>query len=626
MGAGVIIRAFAIMNPVRAGCAIAGLSLTLTAPLFSGVAQVAPAAAPAEPELTLPSGQAPKITLASLGLSDGITFANLDGRSDLSFPVPLGSWLGGFRLVLPYRASAARPVPRTLTVTSGDKVLEQFPVSGDGQVEVAIPREAIVSGTLPISLRYSGGVSTDRCRDGRLAADHLTFDPDGGLALDPVPGITPPVAATIAMLGTAPTIVLPLNPNAEQAAAALTIVAGRGDSLLSNVGDGDGSAIRIGGPGDPALRSLGTSVLAIGGRDPAGAARAAFGGQVALPDSPVIDRIRSASPVRGEVTFGELGVSPATVYFGESHVWSATLPAARIPGGRSIKGLSIDVAAVADGRPDRLSAWLNGTMLGSAPLAASGITHLKVRARQGLTNAINSISVRIDRPAKGDCGEAHLGMPAQLLASSRIDLGEPEELKDFHNFASASAAGVAIVMPSAASLPLAARAVAALLSINVPVKVSYGAIATTGPAIVIARSQPAGTTAPLRVDSGRMILEGSASGEHFDVPESPSDTVVQLLDRKGGPLLWIRPAASGAVPATMWLDKGDVAIVNPAGMVQALSTHRDRLAAPTEIEPQSWWDRNGWLAFLIAGAAIGLALLIWSLRPSLKRTKPGSPK
>lgn len=624
------------MSLLRAGCAIAALSLALAGTPFSGLAQVNPAPAdlalaPANGAAAQPNTvsaplaeQSSMISLASLGLSEGLTFANLDGRSDLSFQVPLGSWLAGMRLVLPYRASAARPVPRTLTLMSGATVLGQFSVTGDGRIEVVIPREAVVGGTLPVSLRYSGGMTADRCSDGRLAADRLTFDRNGGLALDAVPGATLPVAATIAMLGTAPTIVLPPNPTAAQAAAALTIVAGRGDSRLSNGGDGAGGVVRIGGAGEPALRSLGPTMLAIGGSDPAGAARAAFGGRVALPDSPVIDRIRASNAVRSEITLADLGVSLATVNVGESHVWSATLPAARIPGGRSIKGLSIDVASVADGRPDRLSAWVNGTMVGSAPLAASGLTNLKVRARQGLTNAINSIDVRIDRPAKGDCGDSQLGMPAQLLASSKVDLGEPEALKDFHNFASASASGVTIVLPNAAALPLAARAAAALLSINVPVTVSYGAIPASGPAIVIARSQPAGTTAPLRLANGRMVLADSAGGEQLDVPESPSDTVVQLLDRDGGPLLWIRPAASGAVPATLWLDKGDVAIVNPAGAVQALSTHRERLSAPTEVEPQDWWERNGWIIYLIGGVAIGLGLLFFALRPSLKRTKPGS--
>lgn len=610
----------------RTGYALAILSLTVAAVPYSGLAQEAleaPAAIPINPVIGAPIGQASIITLASLGLKNGVAFSDLDGRSDMNFQVPIGDWLAGTHLLLPYRAWAARPTPRTLTVLSGDMVLGQFPVSGDGTIDVAIPAKSIVGGSLPIALVYSGGLTPDRCSDGRLAADHLVFDKTGGLALDSVPGATPPVAATIAMLGMAPAIVLPANPTAEQAAAALTIIEARGDGVLTNASEASGNVIRIDGPDAPALQSFGPSILAIGGRDPASAARAALGGSAILPDAQAVDRLRVVGPVRDDVTLADLGASLSTVNVGKSHQWTVTLPAARIPGGASIQGLSIDVATVADGRADRLSAWLNGTMLGSTPISKSGITHLELRARKGMTNSINTIAVRLDRPAQGDCGDAHLAMPAQLLSSSRVVLGHAEEIRDFHDFASASADGVTVVMPNSAMLPLAAKAVAALLSANVPVTVSYGAIPAKGPAIVIAQNPPPGIKPRLSLANGRMRLTNSESGEQFDVPQSPTDTVVQLLEGEGGPLLWIRPAQSGAIPATMWLDQGDVAVVNPAGTIRALSTSRSRLDAPTEIEPQSWWDRNAWIVYLAAGLAIGLGLLFWALRPSVKRAKPG---
>ena len=606
----------------RTGFALAVLSVTVAAIPYDGFAQVAPATAPVQPAAAATGRQAAMITLASLGLKDGVAFSDLDGRSDMTFQVPIGDWLAGTRLLLPYRAWVARPTPRTLTILSGDMVLGQFPISGDGTINIAVPPTSIIAGSLPISLVYSGGLTPDRCSDGRLAADHLIFDKTGGLALDAAPGAVPPVAATIAMLGMTPAIVLPANPTAEQAAAALTIIEARGDAVLTNAGDAGGNVIRIEGTGAPALQSFGPSVLALGGRDPAGAARAALTGLALLPDAQTVDRLRVAAPRRDDVTLADLGASLSTVNVGKGHQWTVTLPAARIPGGGSINGLSIDVATVADGRADRLSAWLNGAMLGSTPISNSGITHLELRARKGMTNTINTIAVRIDRPAQGDCGDAHLAMPAQLLSSSRVILGDVEEIRDFHDFASASADGVTVVMPNPAMLPLAAKAVAALLGANVPVTVSYGAIPAKGPAIVIAQNPPPGTKLPLSLANGRVQLTNSESGEQLDVPQSPTDTVVQLLNGQGGPLLWIRPAQSGAIPATMWLDQGDVAIVNPAGTVRALSTSRSRLNAPTAVEPQSWWDRNAWIVYLAAGLAIGLGLLFWALRPSVKRAKP----
>lgn len=562
------------------------------------------------------------ITLAALGNRDGISFTQLEGRADLNFRVPVGDWLSGARLVLPYRAWIARPTPRTLTVMSGERVLGQFAIDGDGTIEVPIPANAIENGNLPISIAYSGGLTPDRCADGRLAADHLLFDPAGGLTLDMAPGATPPVAAAIAMMANAPTIVLPANPTPAQAAAALTLIAARGDGRIGGAAD-TANAIRIGAANAPAIRVTGPNAIEFGGADPAGAIRAALGGDAYFPDSAVVDRIQLANPKRDDLTLGDLGAGSSVVSVNREHLWTVPLPASRIPGGRSIQGLSVDVATVTDGRADRISAWLNGMMLGSAPVHSSGITNLKVRARDGLTNAMNNVVVRIDRPAQGDCGDAQLAMPAQLLATSKVELGAVEAIEDFHDFASASADGVTVVMPNAAAIPLAARAVAGLISANVPITVSFGAVPASGPAIVIAATAPVGTTPRLQLAGGRMALDDGDGGNRLDLPQSPSDTVAQLLSREGGPILWIRPAASGAVPANLWLNQGDVAIVNPAGIVQALSTTRPRLAAPVEVEPASWWDRNSWKLFLALGAVLGIGLIAWSLRPSVKRARPG---
>lgn len=596
-----------------------------------------PAAAPAaeDPALAASSGAAgdavleagpaaPTITFESLGLSDGIAFNELDGRSDLHFRVPVGNWFAGARLVLPYQASAARPTPRTLTIMSGNRLLGQLPVSdGAGRIEIPIPLSTIVGGDLAVSLVYSGGLTPDRCADARMAADRLLIVPSGGLELDPAPGSIPPIAASIATMGMAPTILVPPSLTPEQAAAVLTVIAARGDSMLAADTDRKLGVIRIGGANEPAVRSLGPAQLAIGGSDPAGAARAILGGAAYFPDTAAIDRMSFKESERSDLTFADLGASTATVSVNRGHAWTVELPASRIPGGQSIRGVSVNVASVAGAPDDRISAWLNGTMLGSSAIDSSGITRLRVTARGELTNAMNSLTVRIDRPAQGDCGDAQLAMPAQLLDSSKVEIGTVEAIEDFHNFASASSGGFTVVLPDAASLPLAARAVAGLINVRVPIKVSFGAIPADGPVMYVRSQPPPGTTSLLQLANGRMVLAASESGVQFDLPQTPTDTIVQLLNNGGRPLLWIRPAPSGVVPATLWLNQGNIAIVNPAGTVQALSTNRSRLAAPTEVEPQSWWDRNAWKIFLAAGLLLGTGLVGWALRPSIKRALPG---
>ena len=590
------------------------------------VAAQAPAAGrPADPRGSAPdlATAQPTISLASLGHDHGISFTQLDGKVDLVFRVPVGAWLSGARLRLPYRSWIARPTPRTLTVLSGEEVLGKFPIDGDGVVDIPIPPEALARGEFPVSLAYVGGLIPYRCSDDRLAGDRLLFDPNGGLVLEPSPGSQPPIAAVVATLGTQPAIALPVTPNEAQAAAALTIVAGRGKAVFADHASGSNGIVQVGGASEPALKAVGPTRLIIGGADPAGTARAVFGGSAVFPDTPQIDRLSVAPASPAALFLSDIGAGAATVNVNKTHSWTVTLPASRIPDGRSIRGLSLNVATVGAGPEDRVSAWLNGALLGSVPVNGSGITKLNVRARDSLTNSINTIMVRIDRPEQGDCGERHLAMPAQLLETSSVLLGPIEPRQDFHDFSSASAKGVTVVVPGPAMLPLAARAVSALIGVNVPIRVSYGALPKDGPAIVIADSPPGGTTPPLSTANGRMVLTSSKSGADFDLPQSPSDTIVQLLDGEGGPILWIRPAPSGAVPATMWLNQGDVAIVNQAGMIQALSTSRPRLEAPTEMEPSSWWDRNAWRVFVIAGLLLGTGLVFWALRPSVKRARPG---
>lgn len=621
--------AFAVAVPVSVVVASAVTGQILPSSEAPGVspssvadAQAIASAGSAGPAETSP----PIITLDSLGFEQGITFSQLDGRADLTFRVPVGAWLSGARLILPYRSWIGRETPRNLTVLSGAEVLAEIPVTGDGRVDIPIPAEALETGELQISLVYVGGLIPHRCADDRLAGDRLLFDPKGGLELQPTAGSEVPIAAVMAMLGTEPAIRLPANPTERQAAAALTIVAARGRAVLSPQASRTNGVVQIGGESDPALRTLGPSTLAVGGNDPAGVARAVFSGAAVFPDTARVDRLNLDPALSPELYLSDLGASTATINVNKTHSWTATLPASRIPDGRSIRGLSVDVASVGAGPTDRLSAWLNGNLLGSSPIKKSGITQLKVRARDNLTNAINSVTVRVDRPALGDCGEAHLAMPAQLLETSSVVLGPVEGMEDFHDFASASSKGVTVVVSSPAMLPLAGRAVAALIGSSVPITVSYGKMPADGPAIVVANSPPAGTTPPLSLANGRLQLASSKSGTNFDMPQSPSDTVVQLVRDDGRPVLWVRPARSGAVPANMWLNQGDIAIVNPAGMIQALSTTRERLDAPVEIEPQSWWERNDSKVFLSIGLLIAIALVAWSLRPSIKRTRPGQPK
>ena len=110
-----------------------------------------------------------------------------------------------------------------------------------------------------------------------------------------------------------------------------------------------------------------------------------------------------------------------------------------------------------DGNPHRasLSAWINGVLLGSVPMADEGATHLDVRVPDGMVHSLNGIEVRVTREQNSDCGDIPRGFPAQLLGTSEVLLGDAGKLEAFHDFAAASGQGLTVVVPDASALPLA---------------------------------------------------------------------------------------------------------------------------------------------------------------------------
>ncbi|MDH7638799.1 cellulose biosynthesis cyclic di-GMP-binding regulatory protein BcsB [Sphingomonas sp. MAHUQ-71] len=610
----------AIVAGLLASTVIAVPTALAQAPLSS-----APSSAASSTAGAAIAPNAPLLSLAGLGYRDGIDFTGYEGKRDLFFRVPAGAWLSGTHLLLPYEASAATGAGRrTLTVMAGGKVLRQIALSdGAGIADVPVPADAIDGGALRTTLIYSGGESANRCADRRMGADHLHLDPAGGLALDIAAGAQVPVGVAAALIGPKPTIALPASATPEQAAAALTVIAARGGGTIGTAGD-----VQIAGASDPALRSIaagGKPGLAIGGQDPAAAARAAFSGLSDLLAAPAIQQLTLRPHRDDRLHLSDLGVDPRATEIADEGGWTIALPASRLPKGKTVKGLSIDVSAVPDGNPHAasLSAWMNGVLLGSAPLQP-GTTHLDVRVPDGMVHSLNGIEVRVTRQQNNDCGDIPRGFPVQLLGTSEIVLGDAGKLEAFHDFAAAAGQGLTVVVPDASALPLAGKAVAGLVGADVPIKVSYGTIPADGPVLYIGTTPPPGTTPKLGLANGRITLADDKGQADIDLPDAGTQTLAQLLDANGRPILWVRPAAQGPVPATLWLDQGDVAFVAGDGSVTPLSTAHDRLTPLIgPPPPPPWWQTYQQWIFLALGLLVGILIVAWSFRPSIKKAKPG---
>lgn len=580
----------------------------------------APAAAAAA---TPPVAEQPTISLAMLGMRDGLALAGRDGRSNLVFRVAPGPWLGSAKLVLPYRSSGEVGSQPMLTLFWRHRILGRFALADEGTIVADVPLAAFADGIATFALSYDAGSTPQRCANDRMNGNQLTLDRSGGLVLTPAQGQLPPVSTVASLIGDSPAVIAPANFDPGQAAAILSVFAARGDSRVTFGSGPSDHSVTIAGGDQPALRSTGPTALAIGGRDPAGAARALFSGAGPLPLTSTIDRLVSVSAQPRDLTLADLGADMSTVQVGHEYRWTIPLPASRLPGGRSIARLAIDVATPAGGHETRISAWINDVMIGGAAPSPSGITHLDLAVPGGIVNSMNWLAVRVDRDVQEDCDTPVYPVPAQLLPSSKVVLGEPEQGGDFRHFVAASNGGVTVVLPGRAALPLAARAAASLLSSTVPISVSFGHIPASGPVILIADSLPSGLTSPASLGGRRVRIADKDGKVRLDVPRGDDDTVVQMVKNGDRPMLWIRPAQSGAVPASMYLSQGNFAIVAATGTVQALSTQRDRLAVPTEFVKASWWDQNKGIIYLFGGLLAGSLLAGFALRPSRKRAKPG---
>jgi hypothetical protein len=538
------------------------------------------------------------------------------------------------RLRLPYSSQAAFDSRRSVQLIVGGRALFVAPLGKDatsGVIDVPVPLGAIQDGYVRATLDYSGAISDNRCMDQREAGDSLLFAPEGGLSAAVDPGAPPTVAAAIALMPRDVTVQLPDGPSEAQAAAALTLAAANSHTAIAlgagpGADDGTRGLILIDGPASPALRAQprnGAPELILGGPTPAADARAIASGWNGLFDTPSVERISTTSTPIRHLRLIDLNADSRPIEIGDTGGWTVALPMARLPAGKTIEALSVDVAVAVDDAALRpiVSVWFNGLMLGSAGANQAGPTHLRVPVPEGLIQARNSIEVRVTRQRRQDCGDFPQSYPAQLLGSSEVVLGAAGKTTDFFQMAPMFRSGVTVVVPNAAALPLAAKVVAGLGGPGAVIAVSYSAMPAAGPVILISAEPPAGAKPRLSFGASGVALVNHSDAPLFSASQLETLTTAQLLEVDGRAVLWIRPGSRAPIPAELWLDRGDVAFIGPAGVEMAAATSRDRLV---DVHDRAMPARAGfipthWTWLLGAGALILLMLFIWAAQPSNRR-------
>lgn len=576
--------------------AAAAMAASAAAPAQVG-APIAPTVAAATDE-PAPS-VARTITLGELGFESGFEFAGLSGARDLYFPVPAGAEVEELRLVLPYRADSAFGSRRSVAIEIGGRTqytaaLPQGP--SQGVIDIPVDPALADRGYLAARIIYSGAITEDRCVDQRLSGAYLAFAGDGGLQARFDGDSLRRVSTLAAAMPAALDLSLPDGASARQAAAALTLMLGGGDARLAGSPPRGGTqgngwqVARVGfaGPAAPAMAVRmdgGRPALDLGGEDPVAGARLLRSDWKAVAAAPSLAAAgRDARSAARGLTIADLGADTSVQAISDRGEWNVAIPASAIPAGQRMTGLVLDVAVAEDGgaSPPVIAVLFNGVLLASAEAEEDGRTQIAVDLPDGLANTQNSLDVSVVRQtASGDCKYAPQGYPAQLLPSSRIELGPAEAPDDFSDLPSALNGGFTLVMPDAAALGPAAALLGPLVSGEGAVGVSYDAIPDAGPVVYVGAQAPAGTEPIVRFDRGAIAIAGEDGRTILDREAIENLTTVQILEQGGRPVLWIRPgvdfAALGASEEPPVLGYGNVAFLAGDQIAFAFHDARERL-------------------------------------------------
>lgn len=392
------------------------------------------------------------------------------------------------------------------------------------------------------------------------------------------------------------------------------------------------------------VRFLDYPVIALGGTDPEATAALLAGDWSALADGPVLDaaaarpgalRPRSA----GAVTFAELGFDNGPRMSGEQAEWQLDFRLGDLPTGRlpTAVELQLTVAPGAEesrGSP-RLHLYLNDALIGSLRPGDQGRRREETVALPTYLLGIdNRLRLALQRPpAEAGCLLPAGSAPAQVLGGSRI-LAEAETTRprDFLELASQLGEAPLFLLPETLLqrpervMPLLARLGATLLPRDARPRFRFfgdGPLPPIdGPFLLLGGVPQDPPLAPLTLEEGRALLLDRQGRTLLDATAPRRAAVLQLARLGDHSGLWVQPDAEGRypAPATLFLGREDVAVVDSGGVAVALQS--DPEAAGRLLDP---W-RDTWRALLdrhryalAAGLALFFALLLIALRPRRRR-------
>ncbi|MBP7339881.1 cellulose biosynthesis cyclic di-GMP-binding regulatory protein BcsB [Niveispirillum sp.] len=325
------------------------------------------------------------------------------------------------------------------------------------------------------------------------------------------------------------------------------------------------------------------------------------------------------------IPFATLGLGQGVQELVDRAEWPLRLDYTQVPQGQRPAALEIELApgSTVGDRPQLLHVFVNNTLLRSVSLPDGGkVQRISVPLPDGLLGRSNAIRIVLQRqPSGGDCREAPLASPAQILPGSRVTL-TPDSAKpaDFYALSPAMAKGATLVVTAdqlkdVAAVNLAARVVADLVPAQAPLSVIVGdgkAKPATPFIQLPGASLPGKADLPVRLDGGAVSVKDRSGQTLLDVSGTHGLITAQLAGLDDTPGLSLA-TSDGTVPAglpRLSFDKGNVAFADQTGVLMAFDTVRDRAVRVVVADDNGWADWLDRFRILLVLGAWGLLTLV----------------
>ncbi|EYD72505.1 cellulose biosynthesis cyclic di-GMP-binding regulatory protein BcsB [Limimaricola hongkongensis] len=582
-----------------------------------GLAQVA---APDAPDGDAAAGRlVRKIDLAEIGYPSGLEFQQLSGEAVAFFPVGARAAIEGMTLRLDLVHGQTLDVTRHLKLRVNDVIAHAEPLPADqtrGTITLELPPEAAQNGFVKIGIAYAGASSDNICFDERSSGDFAQILPGSSLTLaldraaldtiDRVAQVMPPAKILEAGRGVDAARALPfaLRAAALYDAEYGLVTAGRAEAgpeagtapgwssvtfaLDDKATGAEAGSVTLAGTARPGL--------SFGSADPElGLALAASRWRALAQNGGGATTLAPPRDGAGEtVSFATLGTPQLQQMVTGSSTFDFSFAADDFAAGRLPDGVELLVGAARspNGRGVTVSAYLNGSLLGSRPLDDAEPVWMEFAIPDGLVGRENQMQILVQRQVEGgNCLFKPQGYPAQILPQSRFTLGEaPKAANDFYLMRQAFSGGVDIVTAPDAQLgdamPWLLPIAGALLPDAADLTMRDTVTATpeeaaSRPFLYIGQTAPEGAEAGLRFDQGRVEVRDGTGDTLYAGAAMDAAAVVQIVEIGDRPGIWLRPGTGPAPRPTMdtplLLDRGDLAFIDDRGVALVTSTRRGDL-------------------------------------------------